>query len=231
MTDIWMGISPGPLTTRILGMASASETILLERVADLEEKNRAGRGLERRMSRRRELPAARVRAQRHRAAQVTQPQTRQRRQAQALTPGSPQTRQPGPFVCPGCSDFFGSGRSSTLLSDGDPKYGTAFDRVADGADIVVIRIAPCTPRMNAGVERFLGGGRRERRDHALILGEPHLRSVLGQYVETCFNTMRPHPGIGQRIPVSTPRQTCNDASKVVAIPVLGGLQHGYRAAA
>ena len=116
-----------------------------------------------------------------------------------------------------------------LLRDGDPKCGTAFDRVADGAGIEVIRIAPCTPRMHAVVDRFLGAVRRERLDHVIILGEPHLRSVLGQYVETYFNTMRPQPGIGQRIPVSTPRQTCNDASRVGAIPVLGGLHHGYRA--
>ena len=117
-----------------------------------------------------------------------------------------------------------------LLRDGDPKYGTAFDPVADGAGIEVIRNAPCAPRMNAVVERFLGEVRRECLDHVIILGEQHLRSVLGQYVETYFNTMRPHQGIGQRIPVSPPRQTCNDASKVVAIPLLGGLHHGYRAA-
>ncbi len=46
-----------------------------------------------------------------------------------------------------------------------------------------------------------------------------------------FNTARPHQGLGQRIPVSTPRQTCSDVSKVVAIPVLGGLHHDYRATA
>ncbi|WP_394827956.1 hypothetical protein [Pendulispora albinea] len=28
MTDIWMGISPGPLTTRVLAMAGARETIV-----------------------------------------------------------------------------------------------------------------------------------------------------------------------------------------------------------
>jgi hypothetical protein len=33
MTDIWIGISPGPLTTRILGMAGASETILKARLS------------------------------------------------------------------------------------------------------------------------------------------------------------------------------------------------------
>ena len=33
MTDTWMGIYPGPLTTRILGMAGASETILKARLS------------------------------------------------------------------------------------------------------------------------------------------------------------------------------------------------------
>ena len=42
---------------------------------------------------------------------------------------------------------------------------------------------------------------------------------------------RPHRGLGQRIPASTTRKTSSDASEVVAVPILGGLHHGYRAAA
>ena len=57
-----------------------------------------------------------------------------------------------------------------------------------------------------------------------------MKSVLWEYARY-FNTMRPHQGLGQRIPVSTPRQTCSDAGEVVAIPVLGGLHHHYRTAA
>lgn len=33
MSDVWMGISPGTLTTRVLAMAGASETILKARLA------------------------------------------------------------------------------------------------------------------------------------------------------------------------------------------------------
>ena len=44
-------------------------------------------------------------------------------------------------------------------------------------------------------------------------------------------TMRPHQGLAQHIPDSTARQTCNDASKVVAIPAHSGLHPDYSAAA
>ncbi len=51
---------------------------------------------------------------------------------------------------------FGEG-PQLLIRDGDTKYGAAFDRVAEGTDIEVVKIAPCAPRMNSVCERFLGG--------------------------------------------------------------------------
>ena len=68
-------------------------------------------------------------------------------------------------------------------------------------------------------------------DHVMVLGERHMKSVLEKYRFRYFNTMRPHHGLGQRIPASTSRQTCSDASKVVAMPLLGGLDRDYRPAA
>ena len=58
-----------------------------------------------------------------------------------------------------------------------------------------------------------------------------MKRVLDEYSFRYFNRMRPHQGLAQRILVSTPRQTCSNASKVIAVPVLGGLHHDYRAAA
>jgi putative transposase len=85
--------------------------------------------------------------------------------------------------------------------------------------------------MNSVCERFLGSLRREALDHILILGERHMQRVLGEYALQYHNCSRPHQGLAQRIPVSKPRQTCDDASKVVAMPVLGGLHHDYVVAA
>jgi putative transposase len=65
----------------------------------------------------------------------------------------------------------------------------------------------------------------------IILNERHMKSLFEECSFRYFNSMRPHQGLAHRIPVSAPRQVCCDASRVVAIPVLGGLHHDYRAVA
>jgi hypothetical protein len=117
-----------------------------------------------------------------------------------------------------------------VIRDRDDKYGADFDRVAKGVGTKVVRTAGKAAHMNSTCERFLGSVRREALAHVVILSGRHMKSVLDQYSFRYFNTARPHQGLGQRISVSTPRQTCSDASKVVAIPVLGGLHHDHRAA-
>ena len=98
----------------------------------------------------------------------------------------------------------------------------------------MLRTPVRAPRANAACERFLRSVRRECADHILILGEWHLRRVLTEYV-AYFNGSRPHQGIGQRTPqaahagVSRRRGATGDG--VIAVPILGGLHHEYRAAA
>ncbi len=118
-----------------------------------------------------------------------------------------------------------------IIRDRDDKYGAEFDRVAKGAGIRVIRTAVRGPLKNSVCERFLGSVRREALDHAIILGERHMKSVLDEDSFRYHNCSRPHQGLAQRISVAKSRQICRDASRVVAIPVLGGLHHDYCAAA
>jgi hypothetical protein len=125
---------------------------------------------------------------------------------------------------------FGQG-PQFIIRDRDDKFAAEFDRVAKGAGTKVIRTAVKAPLMNSVCERYLGSVRREVLDHVIILGERHMKSVLEEYSFRYFNTMRPHQGLAQRIPAAAPRQTCSDASKAIAIPVLGGIHHDYRAAA
>ena len=125
---------------------------------------------------------------------------------------------------------FGEGPQFNIR-DRDDKFGAEFDRVAKGAGTKAIRTAIKAPLMNSVCERSFGSVRREALDHVIILGERHMKSVLEEYSFRYFNTARPHQGLAQRIPVAAPRQSCSDASKTMAIPVLGGIHHDYRAAA
>jgi transposase InsO family protein len=125
---------------------------------------------------------------------------------------------------------FGDG-PEVIIRDRDQKFGTQFDRVAEGAGIEVVLTAPRTPTMNAICERFLGSVRRECLDHIIILGERHLTHVLKEYCFAYFNPRRPHQGLRQRIPVPTSRAVCDDTAKVMSIPVLNGLHHDYQVAA
>ena len=123
-------------------------------------------------------------------------------------------------------------RPRYLIRDNDGKYGGKFDALAVASGIEMVRIPPRSPNLNPICERFLGSVRRECLDHIVILGERQLRRVLREYIESYFNTARPHQGLGQRMPrpsPSTPEQS--PEGRLIAIPVLGGLHHDYRWAA
>ncbi len=116
-----------------------------------------------------------------------------------------------------------------LLRDRDDKYGPSFDGVARGAGIRVIKTAVRAPNMNAVAERFVGSTRREMLDHVLVLDEDHLGRLVREY-RHYFNEVRPHQGIGQRVPGR--QALVADVTKpILARPVLGGLHHDYQRAA
>jgi transposase InsO family protein len=119
-----------------------------------------------------------------------------------------------------------------LIRDNDDKFGRRFDAVAKGTGIEVVRIPPRSPNLNAICERFLGSVRRECLDHLLILSERQLRRVLREYAESYFNRARPHQGLFQSIPDGSARRSVSSpGSKVLALPILGGLHHDYQCAA
>jgi putative transposase len=121
-----------------------------------------------------------------------------------------------------------------LLRDNDGKFTAAFDTVALGAGIRVIRTPVLAPKANAFVERCVGALRRECLDHVLLLSDGHLQRVLDEYL-SYFNASRPHQGIDQRRPAafgSPARSTkFRSGTTVNASPMLGGLHHDYRLAA
>jgi putative transposase len=94
-------------------------------------------------------------------------------------------------------------RAKHLIRDNDDKYGVHFAAVAAGAHIDIITTPIEVPRANGICERFVGSVRRECLDHLLVFGEGHLRRIMSAYVEY-FNTLRPHQGLAQRIPIPPP---------------------------
>ena len=141
------------------------------------------------------------------------------------------TRTPtDPWVAQQLREATPYGQTPTyLIRDNDRKYGPNFARVATTSDINVLRTPYRTPQANAVCERFLGSVRRECLDYFLIFHEKQLSRLLKAYA-MYFNQARPHQGLGQRIPeppvlsVSASQQ----ANKVIAVPVLGGLHHDYQ---
>jgi putative transposase len=119
-----------------------------------------------------------------------------------------------------------------LIRDHDGKFGLGFERVAKTSRIEILKTPYHVPQANAICERFLGSVRRECLDHLLIVHEKQLQRVLGAYV-CYFNRARPHQGIKQQIPEQKAGSAPEDhtCGKVLAFPILGGLQHDYRRSA
>jgi hypothetical protein len=117
--------------------------------------------------------------------------------------------------------------AENLIRDNDSKYGRSFARVAAGIEVLRTPYrAPKAdvPRARAICERFLGSLHRECLDHILILGEGHPQRTIRKYA-SYFNHARPHQGIEQRIPC--PPESLLHSSKIVSLPILGGLHHDY----
>jgi hypothetical protein len=77
---------------------------------------------------------------------------------------------------------FGEGPRCSFR-DNDSKYCAAFERVAAGTGIEILRTPYGAPKadvakLRAVCERFLGSVRRECLDHFLILSERHLYRVM-----------------------------------------------------
>jgi transposase InsO family protein len=114
-----------------------------------------------------------------------------------------------------------------LLRDRDAMYGRDFRQRARRMGIDAIATPVRSPRANAIVERLIGTLRRECLDHVLILDEPHLRSVLTEFVQY-YNHERPHRTLGLQMPEPEPRST---TGPIRSRAVLNGLHHVYERAA
>jgi transposase InsO family protein len=111
-----------------------------------------------------------------------------------------------------------------LIRDGDLKFTSSFDTVFRSEGIRVIRTPVRAPNANAYAERIHRSARQECLDKLLILNQDHLRRVMRDYI-AYYSTARPHQGIDQRLPISSPISQA--AGPVCSRKVLGGILHDY----
>jgi hypothetical protein len=78
-----------------------------------------------------------------------------------------------------------------LIRDRDRVYGTMVTRRVQAMGIRDKPIACGSPWQNCFAERLIGSIRRECLDHFVILGEAHLRRILGAYA-AYYNVSRTH---------------------------------------
>ena len=111
-------------------------------------------------------------------------------------------------------------------------YRCQLDRWLD--EVMAIRGLPIpygAPNASPHVERFVRTLRQEALDHFIFLSPDHIRRVVSEVI-SYYNGARPSQAI-HAIPDPYPelRQPPPQGGRLVALPVLGGIQHDYRLAA
>ena len=111
-----------------------------------------------------------------------------------------------------------------LLLDRDPLYTSAFRTALERGGVEVVRLPARSPNLNAFAERFVLSVKTECLDRIVLLGERHLRQVVGEFV-THYHRERNHQGPENRL--IEPPSPANTNSQVVRRERLGGLLSFY----
>ena len=115
-----------------------------------------------------------------------------------------------------------------LFRDNDGIYGDEVTRFLKGTGIEEVRTAFRCPWQNPFVERYGGTLRRELLDPVIVLSEEHLKRLLKEYIEEYYHIARPHHGLDGETPFPTDKpELVTGPSRLVSIPVAGGLHHRY----
>jgi transposase InsO family protein len=112
-----------------------------------------------------------------------------------------------------------------LLRDRDSIFGELFRSRVRGMGIEEVLIAYRSPWQNPFTERLIGSIRRECLDHVIVLGERHLKRVVGEYFRY-YHRSRTHLSLEKDCPEPRAAQPPG-VGEVMEFPEVGGLHHRY----
>jgi len=85
------------------------------------------------------------------------------------------------------------------MQDRDPLFTKKFRETLKAAGVRCLKMPKQSPNLNAYAESFVCTIKRECLDKMILLGERHVRHVVGQYVEH-HNKDRPYKVLDYRCP-------------------------------
>jgi putative transposase len=112
-----------------------------------------------------------------------------------------------------------------LLHDRDTKYTQSFRAIIASGRVEPLVLPPCSPNLNAYVERWVRSVKEECLCKVILFGERSLRLALSEYVEH-FHAERNHQGKGNVLLFPRSANTRRDGT-VQCRERLGGLLHYY----
>jgi transposase InsO family protein len=116
-----------------------------------------------------------------------------------------------------------------LFRDNDSIYGHGVKAFLNSSNIEEVKTAYRNPWQNPFVERFGGTLRKELLDHVIVLNQSHLERLLAEFIEEYYHKARPHQGLNGDTPFPQEKPSkITGPSKLISIPVLGGLHHRYQ---
>lgn len=123
--------------------------------------------------------------------------------------------------------FPDSGPYRYVILDRDAKFGRDVITFLKSTGLEPKRTSRRAPWQNGTAERWIGSCRRELLDHVIAFNEPHLRRLIGDYIQY-HHEDRVHDSLAKDTPHRRPIEPKPAANAmVISLPRLGGLHHRY----
>ena len=116
-------------------------------------------------------------------------------------------------------------RARSLMHDRDPLSTRGFGEILEGGGVQPIRLPPKSPNLNAYAERFVRSMKEECLSRVVLLGEGHVRLLVGEYVDH-YHRERNHQGLDNQL-LQRPPPPVSLAADVQRRERLGGLLNFY----